>query len=176
MADIHIHEKLDKIDYISVFLYRISFICYALMLLMLGFSHWLPFSADILIPLLCFNSLLSACCMHIYDKNIRWMLLGASLFAMLCATLGAWSWLSLGASLVTLCGLSIKEYYCFRLPVIRITPLVLILFWFVVSFFANTFVSQGVSFLSCLLLLTIGIAKLRQPFDFDIGDKSKFQI
>lgn len=176
MADIHIHEKLDTIDYLSVFIYRSCFIIYALLIIALGFSSALNIDPARLIIFLCFTSLLSASCMHVYDKKIRWVLLGASLFAMLWSQFHILPTFALGASLVTLCGLSIKEYYCFRLPVIRITPLVLVAFWVSFTFIPWLIMTQVFAILSATLLFVIGFAKFKQPFDFDIGDKSKFQI
>ncbi len=171
MADIDVHEKLDNIDYVTVGLYRVSFAFMAIAIATLPFGHthlWVS-------KLLLFSALLSACCMHIYNKTIRWFLLGSALFAIGWHLVDIWPLLAIGASLVTICGLAIKEYYCFRLKVIRITPLVLIAFW--CSFALNLIIiSQVLAITSGLLLMGIFYAKCRQAWDFDIGDKSKFEI
>ncbi|MGB2078867.1 MAG: DUF2301 domain-containing membrane protein [Vibrio sp.] len=176
MADIHVHETLDRIDYISVFLYRLGFIISALLIAALGLAPWVDLPTLKLINLIAYSALLSACCVHLYDKTIRWLLLGASLFAMLWLQFEIWPQLALGASLVTLCGLSIKEYYCFRIQLIRITPLVLVGFWLSFALLPWLWLQLIFACLSSLLLMMIGIAKFKQPFDYDIGDKSKFQI
>ncbi|WP_105901746.1 DUF2301 domain-containing membrane protein [Vibrio gangliei] len=171
MADIHHQEKLDRIDYATVIAYRSCFVISAIAVACVGFG-----AASIGIPLLIISALIAAACVHIYDKTIRWFLQASALFAVCLLTAQVFIPLAVGASVAVWCGLSIKEYYCFRIRLIRITPLVLIVFWvcFALPIWQPFF--YLVTGLSALLLLTIGIAKFRQPCHFDIGDKSKFQV
>ncbi|OEF25760.1 DUF2301 domain-containing membrane protein [Vibrio rumoiensis] len=171
MADIHIEEKLDRIDYTTVALYRFSFLVSAFAVACLGFGL-LQFG----IPLLITSALIASACVHLYDKTIRWFIQGCAIFAVCLFMANLFPEIAIGASLVSWCGLSIKEYYCFRIRLIRITPFVLVLFWVCFAlpiWIPLLYLSSG---LSALLLFTIGIAKFRQPFHFDIGDKSKFQV
>ncbi|WP_417883291.1 DUF2301 domain-containing membrane protein [Vibrio rumoiensis] len=171
MADIHFEEKLDRIDYATVAVYRSCFLLSAIAIALIGFG--LAQYGD---PLLIVSALIASSCVHLYDKTIRWFIQSSALFA-ICLFIANWfTPIAVGASLVVWCGLSIKEYYCFRIRLIRITPLVLVLFWlcFALPIWLPAFyVTAG---LSSVLLFSIGIAKFRQPFRYDIGDKSKFQI
>lgn len=177
MADIHIEEKLDRIDYITVALYRFSFLLSAIAIACLGLGEiWDMNFTQYGMPLLIVSALIASACVHLYDKTIRWFIQGCAIFAVCLSIANILPIIAVGASLVCWCGLSIKEYYCFRIRLIRITPLVLVLFWLCFAFSIWPPLLYLSSALSALLLFTIGIAKFRQPFHFDIGDKSKFQI
>lgn len=171
MADIHIEEKLDRIDYTTVALYRFSFLLSAMAIAGLGFGF-----PQYGIPLLIGCALVASACVHLYDKTIRWFIQGCAIFSVCLYMANCLPTIAIGASLVAWCGLSIKEYYCFRIRLIRITPFVLVFFWicFALSIWSPLLYIN--SALSAVLLFTIGIAKCRQPFHFDIGDKSKFQV
>ncbi|HBV76684.1 MULTISPECIES: DUF2301 domain-containing membrane protein [Vibrio] len=171
MADIHFEEKLDRIDYATVAVYRSCFLLSAIAIALLGFGL-----EQYGVPLLIVSALIASACVHLYDKTIRWFIQSSALFAVCLLIANLFTPIAVGASLAVWCGLSIKEYYCFRIRLIRITPLILILFWvcFALPIWLPVFyLAAG---LSAVLLFTIGIAKLRQPFHYDIGDKSKFQI
>lgn len=171
MADIHFEEKLDRIDYMTVGVYRGCFLLSAIAITLLGMGQ-----VQYGMPLFIISALIASACVHLYDKTIRWFIQSSALFSICLLTAHLWPNLAIGASLVVWCGLSIKEYYCFRIRLIRITPLVLVVFWlcFVLPVWSPLFYITTT--LSSLLLFSIGIAKFRQPFRYDIGDKSKFQI
>lgn len=171
MADIHHQEKLDRIDYATVAAYRGCFLLAAMAIALIGLSH-----NAVGQPLLIISALIASACVHLYDKTIRWFIQASALFSVCLLTANVLPSLAIGASLTVWCGLSIKEYYCFRIRLIRITPLVLVVFWLCFALPIWQPLLYVFSGLSCVLLLTIGIAKCRQPFHFDIGDKSKFQV
>ncbi|MGO2508365.1 DUF2301 domain-containing membrane protein [Vibrio hibernica] len=171
MADIHVKEDLDIIDYLTVGLYRLSFGVSAIAMVL---YNVIPF--DYASKLLICSSLVAAACMHIYDKKIRWIILGSALFSVCWLMLGIAPILAIGASFLVTSALTIKEYYCFRIYLVRITPVVLILYWLSLLISVSSILTHGFAIASFLLLIGMCIAKFRQPFHFDIGDKSKFQV
>ncbi|MBD1577239.1 hypothetical protein HC723_12445 [Vibrio sp. S11_S32] len=170
MADIHVKEELDSIDYLTVGFYRLSFGVSAIAMLLFNFIAF-EYASQLLIC----SSLVAAACMHIYDKNIRWIILGSALFSVCWLAIGIAPILAVGASFLVTSGLAIKEYYCFRIYLVRITPVVLIIYWLSLLIPILPIITHGLAIASFLLLSGICIAKFRQPFHFDIGDKSKFQ-
>ncbi|WP_086980705.1 DUF2301 domain-containing membrane protein [Vibrio aphrogenes] len=171
MADIHHQETLDRIDYLTVAVYRSCFLLAAIAIVLMSLNH-LAFG----MPLLVLSALIAASCVHIYDKTIRWFIQASGLLATCLLVAQLLPTIALGAAIAVWCGLSIKEYYCFRIRLIKITPLMLVFYWLCVAlpiWQPLLYLSAG---LSALLLFSIGVAKFRQPFHFDIGDKSKFQI
>ncbi len=87
-----------------------------------------------------FSVLLLAANLHIYDKNIRYILVTS-------AWLGVWlvslsfissgqviTHLSLGALLICCAGVSYKESFCFSLMIVKINPLLFCAFYYGVFF------------------------------------------
>ncbi|WP_305809955.1 hypothetical protein [Photobacterium kishitanii] len=71
---------------------------------------------------------------HIYDKRFRWLIQGAGLFSAIWFMSGLWQPLALGAALFVFSALSIKEYFCFKVKILLLTPVALAGFWFCLVF------------------------------------------
>jgi uncharacterized integral membrane protein len=115
--------------------------------------------------------------LHLYDKRIRWVI-GASAWvgAALVATGGHWpGHAGLGFLFVALSAIALKERFCFRIPGLRLVPLLL------AASLIPLLLGQGaVAALllapATLLYAALAIAKLRMPLHFDVGDKSRYQV
>jgi uncharacterized integral membrane protein len=118
--------------------------------------------------------------LHVYDARFRRVFRGlAVLSAVFCGA--GWLldvdllvWAGLGWAFAALSGIGLKERLCFKIPGMRVLPVVL----------AASLVPlvAGVGSASCALLavsaaLATGLAltKIRQPLHYDIGDKSRYQ-
>ena len=119
--------------------------------------------------------------MHLYDKQIRWFIGMTGWFgAVLLFTSGGpdapWLYTAgLGFLFVSLSAYALKEQFCFRIPGLRLVPLLL----------AGALIPllSGHPAIAGALLLTAGliytaliVAKWRMPLHFDVGDKSKYQL
>ncbi|RMF19404.1 MAG: hypothetical protein D6758_02145, partial [Gammaproteobacteria bacterium] len=93
----------------------------------------------------------------------------------LVVALAGWPLIGLGGALVTLGGLGYKEYHCFRVPGLQLQPLWVALFWGGLPLDV-TALSIAAGALAAVLFLVLAIAKWRMPLDYDIGDKSKYEI
>ena len=158
MADPHIQSPMDVWDKLTVIIYRTGFVIAAFSILALT---WYPQQAQ--------NAILIAatCCassLHIYLKHFRLTFQFSTWLALLCALLG-WHELSLG----------VKEYFCFRVPLLNLQPAFVAALWF-----AWVFEGGGIARILSLivggLLLILAVQKWRMPLHFDIGDKTKYQI
>ena len=168
MADPHIRPVMDGLDTLSVILYRTGLTLSGPALLVLLFHPQHPHLPVWLAAVLCAANL------HIYDKRIRTVLQWATWGGLLVALAG-WSGFALGGALVTLSGLGFKEYHCFRVPGLQLQPLWVALFWGGLTFDVAA-LSMGAGILAAALFLVLAVAKWRMPLDYDIGDKSKYEI
>jgi uncharacterized integral membrane protein len=190
MADPDHTPTLDGFDELTVRLYRSGLTIAAFSLVLIGLLQ-LGRGLGLSEPppiwetrtwLLCLIGTAGAICnMHLYDKRIRW-------FVGVCGWIGAVflvssggpesKWLfhaGLGFIFVSLSAYALKEQFCFRIPGLRLVPLLL----------ATSLLPMlgGQPVFSGLLLLISGliysalvIAKWRMPLHFDVGDKSHYQI
>ncbi|MBY3787956.1 hypothetical protein HPQ32_05810 [Photobacterium carnosum] len=169
MADPHIKCELDILDKLTVILYRSAFTLAAIIMAVIGTE---PHTAT---PFLVIVALLASTTVHIYDKRFRWLIQGAGLFAAIWLISGLWQPLALGAALFVFSALSIKEYFCFRVKILLLTPLILAAFWF--CFVFNVMhVAIGFAMVGAALLAFAAFSKWRMPLHFDIGDKSRYQV
>ena len=169
MADPHIKCELDLLDKLTVVLYRSALTIAALIMAIIGYE---TIQAT---PFLIIVALLASTTVHIYDKRFRWLIQGAGLFAAIWLIAGLWQPLALGNALFVFSALSVKEYFCFQIKALLLTPIVLAGFWFCLIF--N--VSAGViacAMLSAILLGVAAFSKWRMPLHFDIGDKTRYQV
>ena len=119
--------------------------------------------------------------MHLYDKRIRWFIgisgwIGAALLAGSGGIESRWFYTAgLGFLFVSLSAYALKEQFCFRIPGLRLVPLLL----------ATSLIPllTGHPAIAGLLLLCSGliytalvIAKWRMPLHFDVGNKSQYQL
>lgn len=169
MADPHIKPSMDRLDYLSVIVYRSGFVLAAPSIALL------PWDTDVPAMQICFvAATLCASSLHIYMKTFRLVLQAATWGGLLVAMLG-FPLIGLGGTFITLGGLCFKEYFCFKVPGLRAQPLLLAGLWFAMVLEQNL-IAQGLAVCSALLFLVVSIAKWRMPFHFDIGDKTKYEI
>lgn len=169
MADPHIQSELDSLDRLTVILYRcVLTTSAAIMAVMI----WEP---NFAVPAIVVTALIAASTVHIYDKRFRLLIMGSGLFAAIWLILGLWSPLALGAALFTFSALAIKEFFCFQIKILKLTPLMLAGFWFS-QVFGLEHISIAFSMAGSILLAIAAVAKWRMPIHFDIGDKSRYQV
>lgn len=175
MADPHIHSKLDKLDYLTVIIYRLGFTFCCPVIALLPWQTELDFEAVGLIEKLVFVcAIMCASSLHIYMKSFRLLLQMATWAGLICVLLG-FPEIGLGGAFITLGGLCYKEYFCFKIPGLPFQPLILGVLWFSLQF-EITSASIVFSSLASLLFLVVSIAKWRMPLHFDIGDKAKYEV
>jgi uncharacterized integral membrane protein len=182
MADPDHIPTMDTLDRWSACLYRTGL---SLIALGFAFTAWLEVaapSAPVLGWLLvAVGVTLATANLHLYAKAFRWvfqMATGAALSLLLIATIALpRNDLLLCAGLALLCvpacGFALKEQFCFRLPGMRLLPLLL-----------AVAVPPGLAGWPAALALSgatllygyLAIAKWRMPLHYDIGDKSKYQV
>ncbi|PWI31928.1 hypothetical protein DI392_18020 [Vibrio albus] len=169
MADPHIKPEMDRLDYLSVILYRSGFVLAFASVLLLPWRLDFPITeVTFLAAMLCASSL------HIYMKTFRILLQMATWVGMICFIMG-FPMFGLGGAFMTLGGLCYKEYFCFKVPGLQLQPLILAGLWLAL-FFEYSLLAKGLALVAGILLLIVSVAKWRMPLHFDIGDKSKYQI
>ena len=169
MADPHIQSELDSLDKLTVILYRTALTPAA------GIMSILAWETEVGTTALVMAAIIATSTVHIYDKRFRWLILGSALFAVTWLLAGLWPPLALGAALFSFSALSIKEYFCFQLKPLLLTPLALAGFWFCFVF-NQPQISMAFSMTGAILLAVAAFSKWRMPMHYDIGDKSKYQI
>lgn len=169
MADPHIQSELDNLDILTVILYRCALTLSAAVMSVIAWE------SDMATQAIVISALIAGSTVHVYDKRFRLLILGSGLFAAVWQMLGLWSPLALGAALFTFSALAIKEYFCFQLRALILTPLALAGFWFCLVF-GQEQISIAFSMTGAILLAVAAFAKWRMPLHFDIGDKSRYQI
>ncbi|WP_051333382.1 DUF2301 domain-containing membrane protein [Aliagarivorans marinus] len=178
MDDPHHRPQMDAFDSLSVLLYRGAWLSLAAILL---YGCWpLLTGGHAVVPLwlLVASVAMLGAQLHIYLKPVRVVLQLAAWSALALALIYyRWHWplaasLSLGACYVVAAGLSYKESFCFQFGPLRLLPIVFVADWLAAQFAVGRVVTLPVLALG---VSYIAIAKCRQPLDFDIGDKSKYQ-
>ncbi|KLV05363.1 membrane protein [Photobacterium aquae] len=169
MADPHIQCELDFLDKLTVLLYRSALTASA------GILSILAWETQAATTALVIAALLATTTVHIYDKRFRWLILGSALFATCWQLMGLWSPLAMGAALFAFSALTIKEYFCFQLKALLVTPVALGGFWFCYVFDQQQ-ISIAFSMTGAILLAVAAFSKWRMPLHYDIGDKSRYQI
>ncbi len=179
MADPHIKEELDSLDQLTVVLYRSGITLAGLTLL--G-APILPH--PVFLFLLALGVVLMASTLHIYDRKIRLLLQGSAWEGMLWLALPI-SWmlgyvelfdhLALASFYFLACGVALKEYYCFKVPLQPGLPVLLALHWFLSFFIAPSLVLSALQLAAGAVLLFLAFRKWQMPLHYDIGDRSKYQ-
>lgn len=128
---------------------------------------------------------LSAWNLHLYDKRFRWFMGGlawtglmgiSAAVTVLPEDLARIPMLAgLGFCLAAVSSMALKEWFCFRLPVVRSAPLFLAacLIPWVGQQWTAAAVLLGIGGLMVALL---AFGKLTMPLHYDIGDKSRYQV
>lgn len=191
MADPQFEEKLDGLDRLTVRVYRLGLALAGGALIASGGVSLLGGQTLELLPFLALACVFIASSMHIYDKKIRWLLMGGTWSGlMLYPAISQWLPHPLlfvgvqGLLFVTLSGIALKEQYCFKIPGLKWVPALLGVAVFSLGF--SQLWPQGLGWFSWLyvaagwaaggLYSLMAIAKWRQPLHFDIGEKAKYQI
>ncbi|PSW15978.1 hypothetical protein C9J01_02925 [Photobacterium rosenbergii] len=169
MADPHIQSELDSLDKLTVLLYRTALTAAA------GIMSIVAWEIEVGTTALVIAAILATTTVHIYDKRFRWLILGSALFAVTWLLSGLWTPLALGAALFSFSALAIKEYFCFQLKPLLLTPIALAGFWFCLVF-NQAQISFAFSMTGAILLAVAAFSKWRMPMHYDIGDKTKYQI
>ncbi|WP_166371701.1 DUF2301 domain-containing membrane protein [Psychromonas sp. SA13A] len=181
MADIKVKEKLTLIDKVSIISYRAGMIFFTISLLIIALQQlYYPVWYKHGLVWIAFSVFLMAANLHIYDKNIRYILVTS-------AWLGVWlvslsfissgqvaTHLSLGALLICCAGVSYKESFCFSLMIVKINPLLLCVFYYGVVF-SKPIIAATFAIVSALISAYMAYKKLRMPLHYDLGDRSKYQ-
>lgn len=173
-------EPLDTFDRRSILAYRTGLVLSSVGLVLMALQLSLRHDVRRPMALVVFAVILSVGNMHLYDKRVRWVIawLGwSSLLAFGVADLSPrfMGSLGLGLSLAALSALVLKEWFCFRIPLVRLTPVVLAVG--VISRYAG---GERLAAL-CLGLgacgvAAVAIAKLQMPLTHDMGDRRHYQI
>jgi len=179
MAHPHHVELLDSDDRLSVRLYRGG-----LVLAAVGLT-WL--SANLLSGrdpsgstwFVLVSVAIAVAHLHLYAKRIRRWITWAAWTGIVCAAAPV-SWpvvdvAALGFAFVALSGLALKEQYCFRIPFLRLQPVVLAAS--VLALWVGAGVPAGVLLaIAALLQALLAFAKLRMPLHYDIGNKAAYEV
>lgn len=186
MANTEHQEKLDKLDQLSVCLYRAGVTLFSLALLVyslvasnkLGLIS-LPESVQwASIFAMCISSALSAANLHVYNKHVRVIIVWSTWLGLLIMLYGVQSgfyWLALGFLFVTFSGVALKESFCFNVYGLKLVPIFLALN----TLFLMLEYWQGVMVCSAIagaIILYLSVQKWRMPLHFDIGNKANYQV
>jgi len=182
MADPNIKEPLDLVDKVMVITYRLGmlFTGFGLFALALQQYYYPLFFKPVLI-LIALGALLQASALHIYSKQVRYLLVNATwvgcwLVSVSFVIPGLWvAYLGFGAFVITFSGLSYKESFCFSLETLKATPVLLVISWLLVVFSINDWAAASLAS-SSLLYLYMAWQKINMPLHFDLGDRSKYEV
>ncbi len=183
MADIDHQETLDFLDKLSVCLYRagISLFSLALISFAVVACGWIDVLAEhyrTVLVVIGIAAALSAANVHIYSKAVRLVISWSSWIALLLMLSDvdlSLVWLSLGFVFVTFSGIALKESYCFKVPGLKLVPVLLAVS--VVALYLNyLFVAAIAMLLAGLIMGYLSIAKWKMPLHFDIGIKANYEV
>ncbi|MCK6263660.1 DUF2301 domain-containing membrane protein [Vibrio sp. ZSDE26] len=179
-------ETLDLVDKISVIGYRLGLSLFSVSLAwycIIGFveSSWgqLPSTFQFNpASLFIVATLLSAGNLHVYDKNVRSIImwsgwLGIALFSFLINS--HFEWVAYGFIFVAFSGIALKESFCFRVFGLKLIPLLLFLTTLFMAIRLWT-LSLGLIAICTLIFSYLTVQKWKMPLHFDIGNKSNYQI
>jgi len=177
MADPHIVSELDGVDRFTVVVYRAGLglagvgLCWMAVSLLQGGD---PHAGQTLVVA---GALAAIGHLHLYVKFIRQIIVTAGCLggALVFGGRGLVAAAGFGFLCVSLSALALKEQFCFRIPGLRLVPLFLAVGVFAGAFGAP-FVAGIADGVAGVVLLTLTLAKARQPLHFDIGDKTRYQM
>jgi uncharacterized integral membrane protein len=127
---------------------------------------------------------LSVANLHLYDKRVRW-LIGAlawagALLQLLAPTVPGRAgevvgYAGLGFVFATLSAFALKEQFCFKLPGLRLVPLVLATS-LIPMLFGPDAIAGLLLLIATVIYVLFAIGKMRQPRHFDVGRKDLYQV
>jgi uncharacterized integral membrane protein len=183
MADPDHVAQLDAHDRLTVVLYRGGLLIAALGLVVAGIAGaagvtWDPW------PPVAAGTALAVLDMHLYDKRVRWIIAAAGMLG-LVLLLSAPALADgakhivhsagLGFVFVALSGFALKEQFCFRIPGLRLVPVMLAAAVFLLLFGLPIPAAFGL-LPAGAVMAWLSFAKIRQPLHFDVGNKDAYQI
>ncbi len=183
MADIDYQETLDFWDKLSVSLYRsgISLFSFTLIGLSALTSGWLGELDEYYrsgLVMVAIAAALSAANIHIYSKLVRLIISWSSwigLLLMLSDVDLVRVWLSLGFVFVTFSGIALKESYCFKVPGLKLVPVLLAASSFALCF-GFLIIAAIAMLLAGIIMGYLSIAKWKMPLHYDIGIKANYEV
>lgn len=181
MADIDHQETLDFLDKASVCLYRSGISLFSVSLV--GFSLLVWFS-DLashyhsVLVIIGIAAAFSAANIHVYSKRVRLAISWSSWIGLVLMFSDydlSRVWLSLGFVFVTFSGIALKESFCFKVPGLKLVPILLFVATLALCF-NNLVIASGGIFIAGIIMGYLSIAKWRMPLHFDIGNKAKYEV
>lgn len=183
-------EELDQIDRATVIAYRLGIGLCGIVLILMAFPEFHEVTENNLLPLLAIASGIIAACAHMYIKFIRWFVVSATWLGLMLYPIANIWWpepvlyfFIHGLFYVTLCGVAFKEGLCFSIPGLKLTPLLLVIavfaFWNIPLNFNVAWLNAAyfpVQLGAGILYSILALAKWRMPLQFDIGNKSVYQV
>lgn len=184
MANPEHTPELDGFDQITVAAYRVGLALATVGVAWTGARLWRGWDVGVAGWLLWAGVVLSVGHLHLYDKRVRWAIAWMAWGGLLLAAAGGWvgddlrPWTTLAAHglvLAALSGLVLKEWFCFRIPGVRLVPVAL----------AGAVLAQAMGrgdvagpllVASSIGIAAVAAAKARMPLGHDIGDRSRYQI
>ncbi|GAM75293.1 arabinose efflux permease [Vibrio ishigakensis] len=174
MADVEHKEKLDTLDRLSVIGYRFGISLLAFSYLYLAYITIAQVAASV-VSLLAISAASIAANLHIYDKNIRAVIVWSSWFGLLVIAVIGQPLISQLLFCITFSGIALKESFCFKVPGLKLIP-----FFIGLTLVGQYFYLDMLTAISALVVgLIIGfmsIKKWQMPLHFDIGNKANYQI
>lgn len=185
MANPEYQESLDRLDVLSIILYRSGISLLALSFGLIGISY-LSLANQIKLPIiplqthqifLAISAALCAANIHVYNKVVRIIISWSSWIGLVCLLLhpNEMMWLSFGFFAITTTGIALKESFCFRVFGLKLIPILMI--GAVLALYQSWSNVAGICLLSSsLIYLSLAVAKWRMPLHFDIGIKANYEI
>ncbi|MCO4748054.1 MAG: hypothetical protein KC912_24890 [Proteobacteria bacterium] len=183
MADPDHTPVLDRFDRFTVVLYRLGLVGQAVTLIFAG-MYVKTAESELIWAIYAAFVALAALNMHLYMKTFRWVIHFAAWLALVLQVLAPsllhpapfWVWhVGLGFLFVASSAWALKERYCFRVPGMRLVPLLLAGSLIPIMTGGREPFGPTISIAGGLFTI-LAIAKLRMPLHFDVGDKSKYQV
>ncbi|MGR5238098.1 DUF2301 domain-containing membrane protein [Vibrio alfacsensis] len=183
MADTEHQEVLDSLDKLSVCLYRLGISLFALALI--GFSVVVYGVLDEYsqgyqwaISFICVSAALSAANVHIYSKQVRLVISWSSWVGLVLMASDfelSRVWLALGFIFVTFSGIALKESFCFKVPGLKLVPVLLAIATFSL-WYEWAILAASSMLIAGFIMGYLSIAKWRMPLHFDIGIKENYEV
>ncbi|MFT4622785.1 MAG: putative integral membrane protein [Myxococcota bacterium] len=177
MADPHHVEVLDAHDRRTVLAYRAGLLVSAVGLSWSAAAQLTGEGEQVGWALVVIGTALAIANVHLYAKSVRWAIRACGVGGLAVLAVGGWPLAEQaghGLLFVSLSALAFKEWFCFRIPGLRLMPLLLAAA--VLARMAGAAPVAGALLgASGALYAVLAVGKLRQPLHFDVGDKSQYE-
>jgi uncharacterized integral membrane protein len=186
MANPEHKEALDRLDKVSVCMYRLGISVFSLALLsyvfvlldkamLFSLPHQFEHNTLLFIGI---GTALSAANVHVYSKWVRTAIMYSGWLGLLVLISDielVRVWLSLGFMFITFSGIALKESFCFKVVGLKLVPVLLAISvpLIMLELWLACAALLGVS---GFILGYLSIVKWRMPLHFDIGIKARYEI